>query len=69
MIKDPEGLKKFEERFISGHKGLTYKQSLKLFTSMWTEGVRLGVLPPKDTLEGIEIDEKIARVLNSCLKS
>jgi hypothetical protein len=35
---------------------------------MWKEGVRLGVLPPKDELEGIEVDIKVAAVLNSCLK-
>jgi len=36
---------------------------------MWNHGVKLGVLPPKEPLEGIETDIKIARVLNSCLKS
>jgi len=35
---------------------------------MWNEGVMLGVLPPKNPLEGIEVDIKVAKVLNSCLK-
>jgi hypothetical protein len=27
----------------------------------------LGVLPPKDTMEGIDVDIRMAQVLNSCL--
>jgi hypothetical protein len=46
---------------------ITYEQSLKLFTEMWKEGVKLGVLPPKDPLEGIDVDIRIAKVLNSSL--
>ncbi|MFO7555240.1 MAG: hypothetical protein R6W88_08545 [Desulfobacterales bacterium] len=48
---------------------LPFIQSLKTFTAMWNHGMKLGVLPPKDPLEGIETDIKIAGVLNSCLKS
>lgn len=68
MVKNPEVLKKLEDNFIRGKGKLSFDRSLKLFTSMWNEGVRLGVLPPKDPLEGIEIDINIAKVLNSCLK-
>jgi len=35
---------------------------------MWNEGAKLGVLPTKEPLEGIEVDIKIAKALNSCLK-
>jgi hypothetical protein len=31
---------------------------------MWQEGVLLGVLPLKDPLEDIEVDIRIARILN-----
>jgi hypothetical protein len=31
---------------------------------MWREGMALGVLPLKDPLEGIEVDIRIARMLN-----
>jgi hypothetical protein len=68
MIKNPEILKKFEEDFIRNKGGLSYNQSIQIFTDMWSEGVRLGILPPKDTLEGIDVDIKVAKVLNSCLK-
>lgn len=68
MIKNPELLKKFEDSFIRD-EALSFHQAVKLFTAMWNEGVKLGVLPPKEPLEGIEIDIRIARVLNSCLKN
>jgi hypothetical protein len=31
---------------------------------MWKEGVQLGVLPMKDPLDGIEVDIRIASILN-----
>jgi hypothetical protein len=69
MIKNPDLLKKLENEFARNEGRLNYRQSLKLFTDMWNEGVRLGILPPKDPLEGLEVDIKIAKVLNSCLKN
>lgn len=68
MIKNPKVFKKFEDSFIRNEGKLSFAQSIKLFTYMWNEGVKLGVLPPKDPLEGIEVDVKIAKELNSCLK-
>ena len=41
---------------------------MKLFSDMWNEGLRLGVLPPKDPMDGIDVDIRIAKALNSCLK-
>lgn len=68
LVKNPELLKKFENSFIRAEGRLPFDKSLKLFTSMWNEGLALGVLPPKEPLEGIDTDIKIAKVLNSCLK-
>ncbi len=68
MIKNPEILKKFEDGLIRDEEKLSFKQAMNLVTSMWEEGVKLGVLPPKEPLEGIDIDIKIAKILNSCLK-
>jgi len=67
MIKNPELLSEFEDKFIKDET-LSFDQAIKLITSMWNEGKNLGVLPPKDPLEGIEVDIRIAKVLNSCLK-
>lgn len=68
MIKNPEILKKFEDGLIRDAEKLSFKQAMNLVTSMWEEGVKLGVLPPKEPLEGIDVDIKIAKILNSCLK-
>ena len=67
MIKNPETLKKFESEFVSGQGSISYEQSQKLFAAMWQEGVTFGVLPSADPLVGIEVDIRMARILNSCL--
>jgi hypothetical protein len=68
MIKNPEIVKKFEDDFLRNGEKLSYTQCRRLFDSMWNEAVALGLFPPKEPLEGIEVDLKIARVLHSCLK-
>jgi hypothetical protein len=68
MIKHPEVFKKFEDDFIRDDGKLSFSSAIKLFTSMWNEASNLGVFPPKDPLEGIEVDIQIAKTLNSCLK-
>jgi hypothetical protein len=68
MIKNSVKVKHFEDEYIKNQGRLPYDQSLKLFTAMWQEAVTLGVFPPREPLEGIEADIKIAKVLNSCLK-
>ena len=67
MIKDAEVLRKFERNFTSGQGRLPYAQSRKLFTAMWKEGVTLGVFPPVEPLAGVEVDIRMARILNTCL--
>ena len=68
MIHKPELISDLEKEFMKNEGKLTYEQSVRLFTHMWNEAVTLGVLPLKDPLEGIEVDIKIAKVLNSCSK-
>jgi len=63
MIKDSELLTEFEREHLRQDK-TDYFDSLRLFEEMWKEGVFLGVLPAKDPLEGIEVDLRIARILN-----
>ena len=67
MIKNAHILKKFEDDFFESEKKRTIEQSLELFTAMWNEGIALGVLPPSDPWEGIEVDFRVAGILNSCL--
>lgn len=73
MIRNPEIFRQLEENFIKNEspltEPLTFKQSLKLYESMWHEAETLGVFPPEDPLEGIEKDIRLAGILNSCLKN
>jgi hypothetical protein len=63
MVKDRKLLLEFNREFIQAEK-TDYFESLRLFEEMWNEGVFLGILPLKDPLEGIEIDLRIARIIN-----
>jgi hypothetical protein len=67
VITNTEILERFEKDFLSG-SNLTHLQALQIIESLWTEGVNLGILPPKDPFEGLETDIRIAAALNSCLK-
>ena len=67
MLKNAAILKKFEDDLIRSETKRTAEQSLQLLTAMWNEGVVLGVLPPSDPWEGIDVDVRIAGILNSCL--
>lgn len=67
MIKNPGILRKFEDDLIRNEAIISYDHSLKLLTSMWEEGVQVGVLPPDDLLEGVDTDIRVAQILNACL--
>jgi len=66
LIKNPRILNNLERKVIKEEK-LSFSEALAIFEAMWKEGMTLGVIPPKDPLEGIETDIRIARILN-CLK-
>jgi hypothetical protein len=63
MIKDGRLLAEFEENELRKEKP-DYLNALRIFEAMWKEAMLLGVLPLKDPLEGIEVDIRIARILN-----
>lgn len=41
-----------------------YFRNLRIFEALYEEARQLGVLPPADPLEGIEVDIRLARALN-----
>ncbi len=67
MIKNIELWESFQKKMLKNEQ-ISFEKTLKIMDSLWREGVKLGVLPPKDILEGIEVDIKIASILNSCSK-
>jgi hypothetical protein len=66
MIINASILRKFEDDLIRSEAKRPVEQSFELLTAMWKEGVVLGVLPPTDPWEGIDVDIRIAGILNSC---
>lgn len=63
MVKDGTFLAEFERAYTASEKP-DYLEGLKVFEAMWKEGLLFGVLPLKDPLEDIEVDLRIARILN-----
>ena len=67
MIKNSKLWEAWERERIRKEK-LTYPQALRIFEGLWLEAKNLGILPLKNPLEGIDVDIRIARILNKCLK-
>ena len=63
MIKNAKILEKFNREEVQKQKP-SYQEAFKIFEALWREALDLGVLPLKDSLEGIEVDIRIARFLN-----
>lgn len=68
MIKNSQIVRELEDALSRREGPLAPQKAFKIFSAMWQEAMDLGIIPFKDPLAGIEIDIKMARVLNSCLK-
>jgi hypothetical protein len=62
MIKGSE-FQKFERELIKGMKADIHK-NFGIVDALYKEAVTLGVMPLKNPLDGIEVDLRIARVVN-----
>ena len=63
MIMNAE-FRKFEIEFMKKER-VDIKKNFHLLEALYQEAVTFGVLPPKNPLDGIEVDLKIAKVVNS----
>jgi hypothetical protein len=63
MIRHAELVEDFECRYADEHR-LDYSRALALYEAMFEHARRLGVLPSRDPLDGIETDLELARMLN-----
>ena len=68
MIKDPEYYAEFERK-LAAEERFTYDQAVAIVEGLLEEAVALGVWPPEDPMEGIEVDIRVAKTLNACTKS
>ena len=64
MIKDEQRWRQFERELIRSQE-LTIEQKYKILNALLHEVRALGVFPPKDPLEGIEIKIKLAKIINA----
>jgi hypothetical protein len=64
MIKDKKYLLEFEKEIIRSKKA-DIANNIRIVEALYKEAVSLGVFPLKNPLEGIEVDIKIAKVINS----
>lgn len=63
MIHDSHQLREWENHYIA-NAAADYFRNLQIFEALYQEAVALGVLPPKDRLEGIEDKIRLARMIN-----
>ena len=62
-----DGFQEFEIELLRNEK-LDLKSKFKILEALYKEAVALGVFPLKDSLEGLEVDIRIAKVINSVSK-
>lgn len=68
MIKNSHILREFEDSLSRKEGQIPPQKAFNIFSAMWKEAMTLGIIPFKDPLAGIEVDIKVARILNLCLK-
>ncbi len=68
MVKNFKILDELKHNEIKTQR-LTYFRALEIFEAMWREALTLGALPLKDFMEDVEVDIKVAKILNSCLNN
>jgi len=63
MIKDQKLWSRFESELLK-KEDLSLEQKYRILDAMLQEARDLGVWPPEDPLEGIEVDVNIAKIVN-----
>ena len=56
-------IREFEDEQV-GRNPADYHANLRIFEALWDHATQLGVLPPEDPLEGLEVDLRLAEALN-----
>ena len=66
MTRNDE-LRRFEIEILRNEK-LDSRKKFKIVEALYKEAVALGVFPLEDSLEGLEVDIRIAKVINGVSK-
>jgi hypothetical protein len=67
MIKNQKVFQNFENNYLKKRK-LSYEEKLQIYESLYKEALLLGVIPGENPMEGIDVNIRLAKILNSCLK-
>lgn len=60
---DYDRLAALDRQLVRGHP-VDHAQNLRLVEALRQQAVALGVWPPGDPLAGVEVDVRVARILN-----
>lgn len=63
MIKNKIKLSKFYKGLLE-KENISYKKALSIYEALHKEAISLGIINSRDILEGLEVDLRIARVIN-----
>ena len=63
-----DGFQEFEIELLRNEK-LDLKNKFKILEALYKEAVALGVFPLRNSLEGLDVDIRIAKVVNSVSKN
>jgi len=66
-MKPTNEFQRFEREILRSEK-LDIKKKFKIIEALYKEALDLGIFPLKDSLEGIDVDIRIAKVINSVSK-
>mgnify|MGYP000250595300 CR=1 FL=1 len=66
-MKTTDEFQRFEKEILRSEK-LDIKKKFKIVEALYKEALDLGIFPLKDSLEGLEVDIRIAKVINSVSK-
>jgi len=68
MISNSKKFRQFEKRYLKNQKTDIF-ENFRIVEALLAEARALGVFPLKNPLEGLEVDLKIARVVNNVSKT
>jgi len=63
-----DGFQEFEIELLRNEE-LDLKNKFKILEALYKEAVALGVFPLRNSLEGLDVDIRIAKVVNSVSKN
>jgi hypothetical protein len=64
MNKSRDLVEAFENSMVSRQRA-DYRRNMAIFEALYREARLLGVLPLKDPLDGIDVDVRLAQVINA----